>query len=155
MKLQNVSPAAHALSVAAVQNGSRWYTALQTDYWRVIMQASAEILGKKILVEWSASADKAMHELTTPLMAEMELYFSCLIRKVVRFGAGASMRYSAAVTPQLSVSFRPVVTKACSVSEVEGEPPVEDFQIVKPEAFVPKKLYIDYKRGQWLGEFHM
>ena len=119
------------------------------------MQASAEILGKKIVVEWSASADKAMHELTTPLMAEMELYFSCLIRKAVRFGAVASTRYSASVTPQLTVCFRPVVTKACSVSEVEDEPPLEDFQIVKPAAFVPRKLYIDFKRGQWVGEFHM
>ncbi len=119
------------------------------------MQASAEILGKTIQVEWSAAADKAMNELAAPLMAEMELYFSCLIRKVVRFGAGAATRYSVAVTPKLTVCFRPVVTKACSVSEVEGEPPVEDFQIVKPEAFVPKKLHIDFRRGQWVGEFHM
>jgi hypothetical protein len=119
------------------------------------MQASAEILGKKIQVEWSASADKAMHELKTPLMAEMELYFSCLIRKAVRFGAGASTRYSATITPHLTVSFRPIVTKACSISEVEDEPPVEDFQLVKPEAFVPKMLTIDFKRGQWVGEFHM
>jgi len=119
------------------------------------MQASAEILGKKILVEWSPAADKTMREMKAPLMVEMELYFSCLIRKAVRFGAEATPRYSASITPQLTVSFRPIVTKACSVSEVEGEPPVEDFQLVKPEAFVPKKLSIDYKRGQWVGEFYM
>jgi len=119
------------------------------------MQAAAEILGKKILVEWSASADKAMSSLSSPLLVEMELYFSCLIRKAVRFGQSASMRYSASVTPQLTVGFRPIVTKACRISEVEDEPPVEDFQMIKPEAFVPKKLFIDFRRGQWVGEFQM
>jgi len=120
-----------------------------------MMQATTEILGKKVLVEWSASADKAMGSLSSPLLAEMELYFSCLIRKAVRFGQSASMRYSASVTPHLTVSFRPVMTKICKVSEVEDEPPLEDFNITKPEAFVPKKLFIDFKHGKWLGTFQM
>jgi hypothetical protein len=119
------------------------------------MQATAEILGKKVLVEWSAAADKAMNLLVTPLRVEMELYFSCLIRKTVRFNQQSSTRYAVSVTPKLSLDFRPVMTKVCKVSEVEGEPPLEDFNIVKPEAFVPKKLFIDFKRGQWVGEFHM
>jgi len=121
------------------------------------MRATAEILGKKIQVEWSASADKAMSLLSSPLLVEMELYFSCLIRKAVRFGRSASMRYSVPVTSQLTVAFRPVMTKVCKVSEIgdEEEPPLDDFEITKPEAFVPKRLFIDFKRGQWVGEFHM
>lgn len=121
------------------------------------MKNTAEILGKKILIEWSESADKAMHLLSSPLIVEMELYFSCLIRKTVRFGKSASttMRYSTSVTPNLTLSFRPVMTRVCKVSEVEGEPPLDDFNITKPEAFVPKKLFIDFKRGQWKGTFQM
>lgn len=119
------------------------------------MQATAVILGKKILVEWSASADKAMTSLAAPLQVEMELYFSCLIRKAVRFGHGSPSPYSVSVTPRLKLSFRPIVTKACKVSEVEDEPPVEDFKLAKPEAFVPKKLVIDFNRGEWAGEFFM
>ena len=119
------------------------------------MRATAEILGKKILVEWSASADKVMSSLVAPLQVEMELYFSCLVRKVVRFGHSPSSPYSVSVTPQLKLNFRPVMTKTCKVSEVEDEPPVEDFQLVKPEAFVPKRIVIDFKRGKWLGEFYM
>lgn len=119
------------------------------------MQATAEILGKKVLVEWSAAAEKAMSSLASPLLVEMELYFSCLIRKAVRFSHDAPSRYSVSITPKMTVSFRPVVTKSCSVSEVENEPPVEDFEMIKPEAFVPKKLLIDFKHGLWLGEFYM
>lgn len=121
----------------------------------LMMQTTVEILGKKILVEWSVSADKAMKSLESPLLVEMELYFSCLIRKAVRFGHDAPSRYSVSITPHMNLSFRPVVTKSCSVSEVEDEPPLEDFKMHKPEAFVPKKLFIDFKRGHWLGEFHM
>jgi hypothetical protein len=119
------------------------------------MQSTAEILGKKVLVEWSASADAAMHSLALPLLVEMELYFSCLIRKTVRFNQKSSLRYGVSVTPKLAVGFRPVMTKVCKVSEVAEEPPLEDFNIAKPEAFVPKKLFIDFKRGHWVGNFHM
>ncbi len=119
------------------------------------MQASVEILGKKVLVEWSASAEKTMHELTSPLLVEMELYFSCLIRKAVRFNQASTMRNAVIVTPRLTLGFRPVATKTCSVSETEDKPPLEDFHIVKPEAFVPKKIFLDFKRGQWVGEFYM
>lgn len=119
------------------------------------MQATAEISGKKILVEWSAAADKAMATLSSPLLVEMELYFSCLIRKAVRFNQSRALQDYVQVTPQLKLRFRPVVTRVCRVSEVEGEPPLDDFHLLKPAAFVPKKLFIDFKRGQWLGQFHM
>ncbi|MGV8934644.1 MAG: hypothetical protein ACOH1I_08475 [Gallionellaceae bacterium] len=121
------------------------------------MQVTAEILGKKILIEWTESAEQAMAALATPLVIEMELYFSCLIRKAVRFNAKGELPHAVAVTPKMTVGFRPVVTKACSVSDIgdDEEPPVEDFKLTKPEAFVPKKLFVDFKRGQWLGKFQM
>ena len=110
------------------------------------MQTTIEILGKPVLVEWSASADKKLQELTEPLSVEMELYFSCLIRKAVRFGRDAHAAEFSSVSPHLKVGFRPIMTKACNV---------RDFPIVKPEAFVPKRLTIDYKRGKWSGDFFL
>lgn len=117
------------------------------------MQTTVEILGKKVLVEWSASAHKQMQGLDEPLLVEMELYFSCLIRKAVRFGRDAEAGHFVQAAPRLKVGFRPVMTKVCKVSDYEGAPPVEDFPIVKPEAFVPKRLTIDYSKGRWVGEF--
>ena len=119
------------------------------------MQTIVEILGKKVLVEWSSSADKKLNELAEPLFVEMELYFSCLIRKAVRFGGAAHPANFVFAGPRLKIGFRPVMTKACRVSDYEGEPPLEDFPIVKPEAFVPKRLTIDYRRGKWIGEFFL
>jgi hypothetical protein len=119
------------------------------------MQKTIEILGKQVLVEWSSSADKKLQELTEPLAVEMELYFSCLIRKAVRFGRDAQAVNFAFAAPRLKIGFRPVMTKVCKVSDFEGEPPLEDFPIVKPEAYVPKRLAIDYKSGKWVGEFFL
>ena len=119
------------------------------------MQNTIEILGKKVLVEWSFSADKKLQELTEPLAVEMELYFSCLIRKAVRFGGDAQAQNFTSAAPHLKVGFRPVMTKVCKVSDYEGAPPVEDFPIVKPEAFVPKHLTIDYQGGKWSGDFFL
>jgi hypothetical protein len=119
------------------------------------MQTTIEILGKKVLVEWSSSADKKLQDLAEPLMVEMELYFSCLIRKAVRFGGDAQAKNFTSAAPRLKIGFRPVMTKACKFSDVEDDPPLEDFPIVKPEAFVPKRLSIDYRGGKWLGEFFL
>jgi hypothetical protein len=119
------------------------------------MQATVEILGKKVLVEWSTSAAREMEALSEPLLVEMELYFSCLIRKAVRFGRGTHAGKFSPASPRLNIGFRPVMTKACRVSDFEGEPPLEDFPIVKPEAFVPKRLTIDFKAGKWQGEFFL
>jgi hypothetical protein len=116
------------------------------------MQTMVEIHGKPVQVELSASAEKKLQGLAEPLPVEMELYFSCLIRKAVRFGQDATGDFVFA-GPRLKIGFRPVMTKACAVNEVEGEPPLEDFPIVKPEAFVPKRLMIDFKSGEWKGEF--
>jgi len=119
------------------------------------MKSTVEILGKKVLVEWSSSADKKLQELAEPLLVEMELYFSCLIRKAVRFGRDAQAGNFALAAPRLKIGFRPVMTKACRISDFEGAPPLEDFPIVKPDAFVPKRLTIDYKAGKWTGEFFL
>ena len=119
------------------------------------MQTTVEILGKKVLVEWTKNADKKMQALTEPLAVEMELYFSCLIRKAVRFGADAHAANFAFATPQLKIGFRPVMTQSCNVSDFSGEPPLTDFPIVKPEAYVPKRLTIDYKNGSWTGDFFL
>lgn len=119
------------------------------------MRTTVVILGKNILVEWSKTADKKMQALTEPLAVEMELYFSCLIRKAVRFGADAQAENFVFANSKLKIGFRPVMTKSCNVNDFTDEPPVTDFPICKPEACVPKRLTIDYKNGNWIGDFFL
>ena len=49
------------------------------------MSIEITISGKPLQIELSPAASLAMQQRVTPLLAEMELYFSCLVRKKVRF----------------------------------------------------------------------
>jgi hypothetical protein len=107
---------------------------------------------KNVEIRLSAPAKRALAQRQTTLLAEMELLFSCLIRKRVRFRE-LDREIATQVTEQLAVSFRPVMTRVCAMAEVEGSPPVTDFPIANPRPYVPRWLTIDYRKGQWLGEF--
>lgn len=117
------------------------------------MHSTVEILNKPVQVEWSKAAEKALSVLSKPLSVEMELYFSCLIRKKVRFGDKAHSREFVPVNERLGVAFRPVMTKACKIDRENQEAPLSDFPIKNPAAFVPHWLKIDYRHGAWEGEF--
>lgn len=116
------------------------------------MDKQIEVFNKKLDVSLSTAAVAALSKRTTPLIAEMELYFSCLIRKKVRFKESSEGELIN-VSDQLFVHFRPVMTAACGTDYEGDEPPLTDFPIQKVESFVPHWLKIDFKNGQWQGEF--
>ncbi len=118
------------------------------------MKLTTVINNKTVLIELTKAASQAIKSRTTPLLAEMELYFSCLVRKKVRFYEANNNKESVVVNDELEIRFRPVMTQSCNISDVEGEaPPVTDFPIKNPAAYVPRWLRIDYKKGEWHGEF--
>jgi hypothetical protein len=53
----------------------------------------------------------------------------------------------------LTVCFRPVMTRQCAVSGAHDSPELEAFPIRRPEAFLPKWLAVDFRHGNWSGEF--
>ncbi len=107
---------------------------------------------KSVEIRLSRAASTALSQRTAPLLAEMELLFSCLIRKKVRFSE-LHGENAMPVSDRLWVRFRPVMTRVCAVSSVADTPPLDDFPIVNARAYVPRWLSIDYRKGQWSGEF--
>jgi len=116
------------------------------------MYKQIQLLQRAVEVSLTSAAEKALAQRTTPLLAEMELYFSCLIRKAVRFHETDSDD-SVAINDKLNLRFRPVMTKHCGTDYEGDEPPLTDFPINQAERYVPHWLKIDYKGGQWHGEF--
>lgn len=117
------------------------------------METTVKLQDRNLRVELSSGAERALASRSTPLLAEMELYFSCLIRKRVRFHESAEDK-GTAVNDQLRVHFHPVMSRACSMEEADGAPPpLTDFPIAKPDAYTPHWLRIDYRNGEWEGEF--
>lgn len=106
---------------------------------------------KSLEVRLTAAAKKALARRTTPLVAEMELLFSCLLRKRVHFGE--SVEHATPVDAHLSVRFKPIMTRRCSVAEGGASPPSEGFPLENPRPYVPNWLSIDYRGGKWVGNF--
>jgi hypothetical protein len=102
----------------------------------------------------SKRAQAQLDRRTSALLLELELYFSCLVRKRVYVREQFDARDVHAVSDKLQVRFRPVVTETCAMREVERDnPPVRDMPIVNPERYFPHWLTLDFVRGEWLAEF--
>jgi len=120
------------------------------------------MMGKSVKVEFSVKAERELKRRKSPLYIEMELYFSCLLRKQVRVYEGVRQDieqhidddFMVKISDKLRIGFRPVMTKSCSVSSCDGEkPPLSDFPIAKPQTYVPKWLKVDFRKGEWCGDF--
>ena len=111
------------------------------------------ISGKPVNIRLTQAASHALSQADQPVMVEMELYFSCLIRKRVRFQHEPGSSSFTPVADKLFVQFRPVMTRQCNKEYSGEEPPLTDFPIEDATPFVPKWLKIDYRKGGWQGEF--
>lgn len=112
---------------------------------------------KRCEINLSTSAKSQLNN-EQELFVEMELYFSCLIRKRVYISlTPRAIDYVQApgnlLDSKLHIGFRPVMTEKCSMDYTGDEPPVTDFPITGPERFTPAWLLLDYKNRQWQGEF--
>jgi hypothetical protein len=106
---------------------------------------------KSVEVKLSSAAQRALAQRDRPLVAEMELLFSCLLRKRVHFGDEMAQATSAG--DRLAIRFRPIMTRHCTVAGGGEAPPSDDFPIANPRPYVPNWLTIDFRNGQWAGDF--
>lgn len=110
---------------------------------------------RSLSINLSSAAQAELARRDTPLYAQMELYFSCLLRLKVRFyeTAPAMALPWLPAGDKLIVGFRPVMTAQCSNDYEGAEPPLTDFPIAHDAPFTPRWLRLDYRQGRWLGEF--
>jgi hypothetical protein len=118
------------------------------------MAKTVAVGGRSLNLTISKRAQAQLDRRTSALFLELELYFSCLVRKRIYVRETIDAHDVHAVSDKLQVRFRPVVTETCAMREVERDnPPVKDMPIVHPERYFPHWLTLDYVRGEWLAEF--
>ena len=118
------------------------------------METQVAVDGRSIRLNISKAAQARLDQRAAPLLLEMELYFSCLVRKRVYVRESIDITDTVALTEKLRVRFRPVVTESCAMREVDrSNPPVKDMPIVHPERYFPHWLKLDFLRGEWQAEF--
>lgn len=110
---------------------------------------------KSLKLRLSHQARTRLSQLAEPLQVELELLFSCLVRKRVNFNDkahsdGIEMSCDEA---NVQIHFRPVVNRSCAIEEVHGEQEKIAIEVKKPAAFMPRWLALDFRGGHWVGEF--
>lgn len=111
--------------------------------------------GRPVTVQWTDKADRMLRARDSELIVEMELYFSCMVKKYVHFHEELPENPVVRVSERLSVFYQPVTSKSCKIEEAIERQPTIDLAPDILNGYVPKYLYIDYRDGQWYGEFAM
>jgi hypothetical protein len=116
---------------------------------------TVEINGRPVSVEWSKAAARELAQRTQPLVVELELYFSCLVKKFVHFHEQTPQRATVAVSDKLTIFFRPVTSTACSfeVADRLGRQPEIELDTPNVRKIAPKRVRLDFVRGSWQGMF--
>jgi len=110
---------------------------------------------KPFEVEWTKRAQHALEQRNKPLIIEMQLYFSCVIKKRVLFHDSYDLE-SVSVNDDITIAFRPVESTSCDPVEFAKNYPVkQQFESTAASKMRPKYLLVDYVRGKWVGEFRV
>ncbi len=115
---------------------------------------TTDINGKNIEVSLTKRATVALSRLSQPLVVEMQLYFSCVVKKRVLFHTTPTDFSSTQVNDNLSIAFRPVQASSCDPEEfVRNFPAKTQFDSPAAIKMRPRSLQIDYKENHWAGEY--
>lgn len=111
--------------------------------------------GKAVRLTLTPAARAAQAQLDAPLYVELELYFSCLVKKFVHFRADSRGKPCVPVGDKLFIYFRPVTSTACTwdVAERLGRQPEMDIDSEALHHVAPKRVLIDHVKGEWRGSY--
>lgn len=119
-------------------------------------QSSILINDRSVAVEWTPSAEAELVRRADPLFVELELYFSCLVKKFVHFRDDSRGKPTVAARDKLHFYFRPVTSTACTfeVAERLGRQPEMEIESEALRHVAPKRVFIDHVDGAWRGSFN-
>lgn len=115
----------------------------------------AVVNGKTVRVEWTARAEDALRARKRPLIVELELYFSCLVKKFVHVRETAGGHALAWVDERLALYFRPVTSTTCTPQTAQrlGRQPELEIDTPATRRMAPKRVLLDFSDGAWNGTF--
>jgi len=119
------------------------------------LMGSIDIRGKRMAIMYSRRAEKALSQRSHPLIAELQLYFTCVVQKRVNFHEKSELETITA-SPQLEIAYHTVQSDACEPVEFAKKHPVKkELNSRGAQSMRPSLFKIDYKQGQWTGDFSL
>lgn len=116
------------------------------------MEYSITVFGKPVRLEVSRSAEKALNDRHSPLLANARLYFGCMPTKKVFF-KDLENEEAVQVSDSLAIHFLPAFRNACTDDGTPRETNPTGLTITETDSLVPKWMKIDYRANSWVGEF--
>lgn len=112
-----------------------------------------EIRGKKMAIHYSKRAERALNNREKSLIAELQLYFTCVVQKRVLFHE-ETKHETIKVNPKLEVIYHALESDSCDPTEFAEKHPVKrELKSKAAQRMRPSSLQIDFKNDQWSGEF--
>lgn len=111
------------------------------------------VKNKPFDIFWSDAAEVEFHKRSTPLIAEMELKFACMVTMRVNFHDNVAEATSLNITDKLRVIYRPVIGQSCSISEVQSGGITRELKTGCMAERFPKYLRIDFIKNTWIGKY--
>lgn len=117
------------------------------------LKDSIDIRGKKMAIMYSKRAEKALEKRERALVAELQLYFTCVVQKRVVFHEHTDLDTIRA-NPKLDIAYHTVQSNACDPVEFAEKHPVKkELNSKGAQSMRPSLFKIDYKNGEWIGDF--
>jgi len=112
-----------------------------------------EINQRKLKISWTKRADKALVGRTQVLFVELQLYFTCVVKKRVLFHE-EKIPDAIKVNDKLAVIFRAVEAESCDpVAFAKNYPEKQQLLNDRTLKMSPKTLLLDFKNAKWHAEY--
>ena len=133
-------------------NPFKW---LDRCFNRYCHQQAVELNRRPLLLCWTQRAQRQFEQSEQSLVVEMQLYFSCVVKKRVLFHHHRDID-SSQLNQRFGVSFSAVSSAACDPVEfAKNYPQGKDLSAGLTSNMSPKRVEIDFCRGRWEGQFSL
>lgn len=114
---------------------------------------SVDIRGKTMDIFYSKRAEQALLKRDTSLIAELQLYFTCVVQKRVVFHEHSNLETISA-KPNLEIAYHTVQSNACDPVEFAEKHPVKkELNSKGAQSMRPSLFKVDFRNGTWIGDF--
>ena len=125
------------------------------DRWlnRAIYRQTVRINRRGVEICWTGRAERELRRRERALAVEMQLYFSCVVKKRILFHDETDFD-TVAVDDRLSLGFRPIASAVCDPREFAANfPAARSLSDRKALQMVPRRLEIDFSQCEWQGRY--
>ena len=120
---------------------------------RYCHSGEARINGRRVQVFWTSRAARRLQTRQRPLVVELQLYFSCVVKKRVLFHEQTQLD-TTPVAVSLELAFRAVASAVSEPCEfAQSYPRGRSLSQGRAARMIPRRVEIDFRRGRWEGAF--